>query len=317
MGLGEWREDPGNPLIRPPPLSPVIADPTFLTPEETPDGLWHLFAHSLFGVHQFVSRDGRAFERTATVVRNALRPFVLRVERGFWLFYEKPRLMLPILPLPWRSHVEARFSTDLRGWDSPVVVLRPELAWHAEARRGVAVGNPCVVELPDGGWRLYYSAGLVFLADCGFCEPRFIGVATADRPEGPYRPEPEPMLGPSTADPRCNLGAGAIKVLRHEGAFLGFQNGIYTDPLHGRSRSAIRLLTSTDGLAWRPAREEPIIAPTTGWKASHVYACDVKRWRDHFVLFFNARDGWHWTRGREAIGAAYAPSIAQGPLQRP
>jgi hypothetical protein len=25
-----------------------------------------------------------------------------------------------------------------------------------------------------------------------------------------------------------------------------------------------------------------------------------------FHMYFNARDGWHWTRGREAIGQAVA-----------
>ena len=51
-------EDSGLPLIEPPRFSPVIADPSFLFPEETPDGQWALFAHSAWGIHRYSSRDG-------------------------------------------------------------------------------------------------------------------------------------------------------------------------------------------------------------------------------------------------------------------
>jgi len=42
-----WTDVEG-PLIEPHCLSPVITDPSFLFPEETPDGTWELFAHSAF-----------------------------------------------------------------------------------------------------------------------------------------------------------------------------------------------------------------------------------------------------------------------------
>ena len=297
-----WHEHPDNPLLRPPFLSPLLADPTFLPPAETPDGRWHLFAHSLFGIHHYVSADGLSWKREgATLVRNALRAFLLRDGDTYRLYYEKCRLMLPIVPLPWVSHVEVRSSPDLVRWSAPEVVLRPSLPWHHEPGRGSAVSNPCVVRA-GGGFRLYYSAGLVFLPDCGFCEPRFIGLAEADSPLGPFRPSPEPLFGP-TPERWCNAGAGSMKVVALEDGFAGFQNGIYLDEA-GRSGSAIRLLGSQDGRAFTPLREEPIIAPSTGWKRSHVYALDVRQVDGRWILFFNARNTWHWTRGREAIGRA-------------
>jgi len=287
-----WKEHPDNPLIRPPFGSPILADPTFLPPSETPDGRWHLFAHSLFGIHRFVSHDGVAWQRAGrTIVRNALRAFVYREGHTYWLFYEKCRLMLPILSIPWASHIEVRTSPDLVHWNAPRTVLRPSLPWHSEPRRGRAVGNPCVVPVA-GRFRLYYSAGLVFLPDCGFCEPRHIAIAESGSLEGPYQPEPAPMLG-----------AGAIKVVREDNTFLGFHNRIFSDEF-GRSRSAIWLMHSGDGRTWTEAEPEPILKPTEGWKRSHVYALDVRRVDDRWVVFFNARDDWHWWKGREAIGRA-------------
>ena len=40
-----------NPVIRHGADSPIVADPSVLTPDLTPDGQWHLFAHTLFGVY--------------------------------------------------------------------------------------------------------------------------------------------------------------------------------------------------------------------------------------------------------------------------
>ncbi|MFZ5631056.1 MAG: hypothetical protein ACOY5B_18115 [Spirochaetota bacterium] len=46
-----WRPLSDQPLIEPPGFSPIIADPTFVPPDASPHGLWHLFAHSVFGIH--------------------------------------------------------------------------------------------------------------------------------------------------------------------------------------------------------------------------------------------------------------------------
>ncbi|MEW6270370.1 MAG: glycosyl hydrolase family 43 [Thermodesulfobacteriota bacterium] len=302
-----FAEHPANPIIRAPFPSPIIADPTFLPPDEGPDGRWHLFAHSLFGIHHFTSDDGISWRRRELLWRNALRAFVLRSGAGeYLLFHERCRLMLPILPgVAWSSRIEVRRSTDLRRWSEPATVLEPGLSWHEEPGRGRAVGNPCVVPLTDG-FRLYYSAGLVFLPDCGFCEPRSIGHAEAERATGPFRPAPQPLLRPSADDPLANAGAGAIKVLRVADGFVGFQNGIAWDAARRRSSSAIRLLESEDGLAWRAPRREPLLAPSPGWKGSHVYALDVRLVAGRPWLYFNARSRAHWLRGREAIGLVRA-----------
>ena len=95
-----------------------------------------------------------------------------------------------------------------------------------------------------GGYALYYSASLVHVPDCGFDEPRHIGVARAATLNRPWLPGPHPVLSPRSDDPRCNLGAGAIKVLRLDDGFVGLQNGIALDA-SGASRSAISVCTST------------------------------------------------------------------------
>lgn len=372
----EWGEVEG-PLIVPPRFSPIIADPSFLFPEETPGGDWQLFAHSAWSVHRYSSADGISWRSLGIPVRNAMRPFVRRLDtregedageapeeataheanvgdtrrgdcvRGisgskapYLLFYESyPPLALPLTALPfrrtWRSCIKLSRSMDLVRWSPGEILIEADLPWTRDPELGRSVSNPCLVREParsgrggnggleaegdagtrygperDGaeralplGWRLYYSASLVWVPDCGFCEPRYLACARGRAPTGPFRPEPAPIVDPDTDPLPGVLGAGSMKVLALEDGWIGLQNKIYRSGA-GESRSAIFVLRSDDGFSWRPAAEKALVAPAPGWTASHVYACDCRiRDKDGLAyLYFNARDGWRVNEGVERIG---------------
>ena len=301
-----WRLYEGNPVIHPPALSPIVADPTVLVPEASPDGRWHLFAHAVHGMYHFRSGDGILWEKPRRVFRHAMRPFIFHEAGTYYLFYERYRkfhIYLSMLPMKWSSRIEVRTSRDLRDWSEPVMALAPSLPWHRDARYGESVSNPCLVRRGDE-YILYYSASLVRVEDCGFNEPLYIGRARAKCAAGPYEPDPEPMLAPDPADPWRNLGCGSIKVYPCSDGFVAYQNGIYLDEKRSRSGSAISLLSSDDGVRWRGALSGPVLRPGEGWMRSHIYACDLARREKsrELYLYFNARDDWHWSRGREHIG---------------
>src|SRR5208283_384719 len=265
----EWsafRDYPGNPLIEPHWPEWIIADPTVLPPELTPDGRWHLFANGLGRIYHFTSADGLAWTRASRALFGGMRPCVRRVGDRFLLFFER------YLSLR-RSVVELRTSSDLVSWSAPRTVLEPSLPW--EGRLPAVTGNPCLVE-GRSGFLLYYSAAAVFLRDCLFIEPRYVGVAEGDAPEGPFRKRAQPIFSPSRDDPYRNLGAGAIKV---------FRDG--------------------DGFAWTQVQPEPILGPEgSGWKRAFVYQLDVARSGRELRLYYNARSGWFL--GAERIGVAIA-----------
>jgi hypothetical protein len=295
----KWEEFDQNPLIYPTFPSWYIADPTFLPPELTPDRQWHLFAHSILGIHHFISSDGIAWKRLPKRVSNiSVRPFLYKEAQNYYIFYER---ILKLRFTAYTSRIEARRSTDLMNWSEPVVVLEPSMAWHREASWSGAVGNPCVVAEEDM-YRLYYSAGLVYLKDCAFYEPKYVGCANSNSQTGPYTPSPDPVLSPKPDDPYANLGTGAIKVLRCSDGYVGFQNGIYWDRVRNHSGSAIRLLASPDGTNWE-ITGPPILKPDKGWKKSFVYMLDVRLTESGWRLYFNARSGWLF--GLEYIGLAY------------
>jgi len=305
-----WIDDQ-RPLIEPRGLSPLVADPSFLFPEETPDGRWRLYAHTAFGIHAFVSGDGLAWRDLGMVVANAMRSFIRRFPDGYRLYCEKYRpLAIPLQLLPrrprWSSRIEVRRSLDLSSWGPPRTLVEPVLPWQQDERLGRSVGNPCLVQ--DGGrWLLYFSASLAFVPDCGFDEPRFIGLATSASPDGPFTVAPTPVVDPADDPLPGVIGAGSMKVVRAEDGFVALQNKIHRDGT-GRSRSALFLLRSTDGSRWEPAASAPLLAPGTGWRRSHVYACDA-RFREserRWYLYYNARDGWYKTEGRERIGRLHA-----------
>ena len=325
----EWGEIEG-PLIEPPRLSPLVADPSFLFPEESPEGEWELFAHSAWGVHRYTSTDGTHWSERGIVIHNAMRPFIrrtdyaaaetksdsrarsaaplLRGERRYCLYYEAyPPLALPLTALPlhrrWRSRIELSESADLSRWSEAVSLIEPDQPWTRDRSLGASVSNPCLVRDWTGAWRLYYSASLTWIPDCGFTEPRYIALARGPSPQGPFTPETKPVIDPAKDTMPGVMGAGSIKVLPMKDGYLGLQNKIYSDS-SGQSHSAIFLVRSEDGVSWAPARKKPLIAPKAGWTASHVYACDC-RFRESdglWYLYFNARDGWRISEGRERIG---------------
>lgn len=308
-----WRVAP-EPLLSPPWPSPIIADPTFLPPG--PDRhRWHLWAHSMLGIHHYTSADGLDWRRGETLARNALRAQIVDLRTGpapwrdwpdrYRIAYEKTRLFLP-LGTRWHSWIASRRSPDLATWTPPTRLLEPSLPWHVNPDLGRAVSNPCLVATDDGRWRLYYSAGLTYLPDCGFNEPTYVGIAHADGPDGPFTPDPDPVLGPS--DDRTTLAAGALKVLRVADGWAGFQNVITWDGTH--SGSSIWVLGSPDGLTWQRLADRPALAPSgDGWMRTHVYALDVRDTPAGPRMYFNARDGYHWTKGRERIGVAYPDGL--------
>lgn len=290
-----WVDHPDNPLIEPPRPEFLLGDPAVVLPADSPDGTWHLFANTLLGIQHYISGGGIAWERQPKI-GGGFRPFVIKDGDLFHMFYEQ--FSVPQL----RSHVAVRSSSDLWRWSKPSKVLAPSLPWEVN-RVTRNAGNPCVVRTGDG-YRMYYSANVVFHRDLGLCEPRHIGVASAGDISGPYRKSPEPMIPMDESDPWRNRGAGAIKVVYDEAKRLysGFNNGIYLDE-EGRTRSAIMLMSSPDGLAWEQVYDLPIVGPGgDGWKKALVYQLDVARIGDEMWMYYNARSGWRV--GRERIGLA-------------
>ena len=300
--LCDWKEYPSNPLIQPAEENGLIGDPTIVLPADAPDGKWHMFAYGLMGIHHLTSLDGISWKMLPATLFSigVVRPFVFRDKSGtkpvFYMFVEQYSSLTA-------SEMYYSTSTDLKHWNDLAVLLKPELAWETDPNS--TLGNPYLMYREDQKkYWLYYSASNVLIPECKFYEPLHIGVAVSDGILGPYSKNPQPIISPDSSNPLMNMGAGSIKLLQEKvgGRFVALNNGIYKDS-EGKSRSAIEVLSSADGLKWNYVCNGAVVAPSgDGWKKAFVYAFDTVRVGDQIRMYFNARDGW--SGGVERIGMA-------------
>jgi len=288
-----WIDHPDNPLIEPPRPEPMIADPTVLDPARTCDGRWHLYTNSVAFIRHYTSEDGVHWSKIDGRCFQGIRPFLFEENGTYYLLYER-HLSL------WRSGIALRQSTDLHTWDKPRMLIIASRRTDGGFMR--FLGNPCMIRIGDT-YRLYFSYDWVFLRDCFYPEPKYVGYASASSIQWPFIRHPDPLIRPDPADRYRSMGAGSVKLLPDgNGGWWVFNNGVYRDQ-EGHSRGAILLLHSRDGLAFEQAVSDPIVAPEPGWKRAFVYACDPVWHGDEVRLYYNARDGWF--RGKERIGLAY------------
>ena len=289
----KWQDRPENPLIAP--LEQVIGDPQIILPGEF-DDLWHLFCIGRGHFDRFDSPDGIAWTLAHDHFWNSGPACVTCDGRQWIVLYSRHGW-----PESADSVICGRTSADLAHWSEPVELIAPELGWEREGRVS-QVRNPNLVRLPVGRFRLYYCGGTVWMDDMNFEEPKYIDFAEATGPLGPFEKRAEPILGPDPGISWRACSAGAMKVFRYGGSFLGLANGLYHDG-EGHSRSAVEVLMSDDGVAWRDAPYGPIIEPSgDGWKKALVYQLDLRWFEGKLRLYYNARDGWRGAR--EWIGCS-------------
>lgn len=269
-----------KPVIEPPFLSPIIADPTFLPPDESPDKKWHLFAHSIFGLHHYLSDDGVNWDKGRLIKRFAIRPFVYKEGDFYYLFFEQIKFIIPRTTIQF-SEIQVMKSTDLVNWSKPKTVLRPNKDWH-----GTTVSNFCILKLGKK-YLLYYGANLRYIWECLYPEPKFRAIAESKEIDGNFTDLIE--IGNQVYQP--------FRVFKDKNGFYGFEAEWYKDE-RKRDRSRIWFFKSDDGMNWKKSEKPLIESGGQWWKRSFVYVCDGKRVGNKMYIYFNARDGWAFAKER-------------------
>ncbi len=310
---GDFKLFNGNPIVRSFGGSPIIADPSVLTPKDSHDGLWHLFCHTLFGVYHFDSKDGVNWTKRSKVVPRAMRADCNYIDGTYYLYYERTQpLLIKAFTLfggKWKSHIYLTTSKDLKSWTEPTLIIDNVRDYMSDSR-GVAISNPFLTKFGDK-YRLYFSAGQTFIKDCGFSEPTYISYAESDSLSNGFTPLEKPILSPDANNPYLNLCSGCIKVYQLNDCYIGLQNGIYRRD--GKSHSSIMLLRSNDGKSFEFVKVflDPTVTEgkNKNWMKQYVYACNLVKCDNGFRLYFNARDYAASLRGREHIGVFYTGEI--------
>ena len=300
----EFKLFSGNPVIKNPIESFVIADPSVMTPDVSHDGKWHLFCHTFFGVYHYESEDGISFQKKAKIVNRAMRPNINYIDGKYYLFYERTRPvifnLLSLVGAKWISEIYCVESTDLQNWSEPYIVIGKTRDYE-ECKYGIAISNPFLMNI-DNKYRMYYSCGQTFIKDCGFCEPTHISFAESESITKDYISREKPIISPDKNIQYLNLCSGCLKVYKLKDCYIGLQNGLFEE--NGISHSAIMLLKSDDGVNFQFVKPflVPQIQDNSKWMAQYVYACCLTKHENKLRLYFNARNVSNNLLGRESIG---------------
>ena len=294
----------GNPVIKNPFNSFVVADPSVLTPENSHDGKWHLFAHTFYGVYRYDSDDGIDFKKVKRVVNRALRGNINYINGKYYLFYERTQTLLKnalsVVGGKWKSEIYVTCSDNLDDWSKPELVIGKTKPFEAD-EHGQSISNPYLMKIDDT-YRMYYSCGQTFIKDCGFCEPTHISFAESKDVKNGYISRNQPIISPDKNIEYLNLCSGCLKVYELADCYIGLQNGIYQK--NGNSYSAIMLLKSDDGENFEFVK--PFLVPQmcgeNKWMAQYVYASHMVLHDGTLRMYFNARNVADMLRGRESIG---------------
>lgn len=139
----------GNPVLKYSLPSLVVADPSILTPDNSPDKKLHLFAHTFFGVYHYISEDGIAFDNAGRIVNRAMRPDINVIDGEYYLYFERTRSpvlnALNTVGVKWKSEIYMCKSRDLISWTEPERVIAHTREYEA-CDTGIAISNPFLIK---------------------------------------------------------------------------------------------------------------------------------------------------------------------------
>ncbi|MDD4220531.1 MAG: hypothetical protein PHR10_10170 [Sphaerochaetaceae bacterium] len=291
---------------------PRLSCPVFLFPEDTPDGKWHLFAHSWLGIQHYVSESGIRWEPMGMVQVRGKYPFLFKEKGLFHILYEKHGRPVPFVERFTKrmrkdyiegSHIEMRSSNDLTIWSEPRILLEAKnIPSASDYRKKPTLSHPQLVSV-DGGYRMYVGSSKYGEKPAS---TRYICTAFSSTLDGPYKAESQlPLLEAVPNDRWRNLATGRLSVYKGSDSYVALQNARYWDVANKRQSSAIVLLTSIDGLQWQRAAGEPILVPAErGWTSAHIMTCDVRYKQDEacWYCYFSATGERKFGFFRESIG---------------
>jgi len=277
-----------------------LCDPCFLFPDQSPDGKWHLFAHTWVGLEHFTSENGISWAPLKMIEFRAHSPFIY-YESGVWyLLYEKHDKLLQRFSRRTKetrkietSRIEMRSSTDLILFSEPKILLdATHVPFAKDGLDKAKISRPELFKTSQG-YRLYFGASHLVLQDSRQKASRYFATATSAKLEGPYT-GPTILFRPEADDRYRNMATGSVKIVQTDDGFAAFNCCFAWDRAQGKTRSALVLFLSQDGTTFRALEPNPVIltTPQKGWASRYITSCDVRYKKDEqcWYCYFSANE---------------------------
>jgi len=265
----------------------VLAAPAGSQPPPPPDAVVEPVVRGL------APADPARPARIVTPGRNVPNPFVLIDEGHYYLYASQAGWDDASIPL--------RVSDEIGHWPGPPIDVLPVLpAWAAHGRTWA----PDVRRIGDR-YVLYLTALMQGVSPDTQC----IGVATADRPEGPFDPFPDPLVCQrdrhGSIDPRTFLDRDGQLWLHWKSDDNADVDGSGTASIYAQ-----RLDPTGTRLVGDPVR---ILEVTESWEGRIVEAPDMQILEGQYWLFYSGN--W-FNQPDYALGIARCEGPA-GPCSKP
>ena len=286
-----------------------LSAPAVLLPEDSPDGLWHLFAHSWMGIEHYSSPSGFDWSKVSLVALRGHYPSLYR-ERNTWhLVYEShDRDYSGSIRLDRKrtiSRIWMMSSSDLRNWSSPQMILSAADVPYASDFSVPRLAHPQIVPW-EGGYRLYFTASELKMYDSGQKASACLSYACSGFINADYEVRQKPVLRLDPDDRHADLAPGAFSFVACPDARIAFQSAYSFDEEAGRSRSSIWLLSSHDGEDFSYVRRL-MSSPDEGWASRSITSCSVsyRPSEDSWYCYYSANGkdpDRPWLPVRERLG---------------
>ncbi len=290
-----WYSFSDEPIATKGNFTPRLCDPAYLLPDESPDGLWHLFAHTWVGVEHFTSTSGLEWKREYLSFHRGHSPFILKEGNTYYLLYEIHDKVF------WKkkgrkkeekskdSRIMMSTSTDLFLWSEPKVILDSATISKAKYRDGdVRVSRPQLVKA-NGRYRLYFGAGETRIYDTKQKATTALMYGEADFIEGPYKVDPVPLLEIAPDSEFRNLAVGSVRIIPCADGYGALECAYFYDEIKNKSSSVLLLLISNDGIEWKI---DKVLQQTadTGWASRYISSADLryKEDEDSWYCYYSA-----------------------------
>ncbi len=268
-------------------IFPRLSSPSFLLPEESPDGLWHLFADSALGLEHYSSTSGLEWEKAHLVFSDSRFSFIYKEGSTYYLLYETHKKNKEFKKDSSRIMITS--STDLSLWSEPKMILDGSTIKRASYKGGKErLFYPNLIQW-DGKYRLYFGAGDVILYDSKEHAAASFMMAEAEYIDGPYKVDAIPIWETDGGSKFRNLAAGAVRIVPCADGLAAISVPYYYSEEENRSKSLMLLSSSLDGIAFK---DEKVIekTPDEGWASGYITGADMhyKESDDAWYCYFSA-----------------------------
>lgn len=269
-----------------------LCDPCYLLPEESPDGLWHMFAHTFVGVEHLSSTSGLEWKREHLIVARAHSPFIFKEGNTYYLFYEihdRTSFFKRNDNSISCSRIMVTSTTDLLLWSEPKIVLDSTKITRAQYKDGnVRVSRPQIIEI-NGSYRLYFGAGETRIYDTNQKATARLMYAQSDFLDRDYRVNPEPIIDIEPDSKYRNLAVGSVHIVPLSDGVAAFECAFSYDKEKRKSTTNMLLLTSEDGLSFSLDKVVQK-TPEEGWASRYITSvdCRYKEVENTWYVYYSA-----------------------------